>query len=255
MKRYNGFTLIELLVVIAIIAVLMAILMPALNRAREQGKRAACLSNLKQLQLAWVMYADDNDGKIVNGNANWDLRGENPWAWIPDHHESSIEAQKTFEQGALYPYSSSPKIFKCPTGVPGEWATYAIVDAMNGHDWNNSLPKGIYINHRSEIRHPGRRIVFIDEGRLTPGSWTVYYDQPRWWDAVPARHGLGTTFSFVDCHAEFRKWTDPRTIDMAQKALDHWATWGGALYWNGEEFPDNEDLSWVQRGVWGKIGY
>jgi len=54
MKRYNGFTLIELLVVIAIIAVLMAILMPALNRAREQGKRAACLSNLKQLQLAWV---------------------------------------------------------------------------------------------------------------------------------------------------------------------------------------------------------
>ena len=69
MKRYNGFSLIELLVVIAVIAVLMAILMPALNRAREQGKRACCLSNLKQLQLAWTMYADDNDGKIVNGSA------------------------------------------------------------------------------------------------------------------------------------------------------------------------------------------
>ena len=69
MKRYNGFTLIELLVVIAVIAVLMAILMPVLNRAREQGKRSACLSNLKQLRLAWTMYADDNDGKILNGSA------------------------------------------------------------------------------------------------------------------------------------------------------------------------------------------
>ena len=50
----------------------------SLNRAREQGKRAACLSNLKQLQLAWVMYADDFDGKIVNGSASWDAGGENP---------------------------------------------------------------------------------------------------------------------------------------------------------------------------------
>ena len=253
--RRKGFTLIELLVVIAVIAVLMAILMPALQSAREQGKRACCLSNLKQLQLAWIMYADDNDGKIVNGNANYDLPGENPWAWIPDRNASSADAQKTFARGALYPCASSPKIFKCPTGIRGEWATYAIVDAMNGHDWGGVLPKGVYIEHRSEIRYHSKRIVFIDEGRLTPGSWTVYYDEPRWWDAVPARHGLGTTFSFVDGHTEFRKWTDPRTIEMAQKALAHWATWGGALYWNGEEFPDNEDLQWVQRGVWGKLDY
>ncbi|MDT8303690.1 MAG: prepilin-type N-terminal cleavage/methylation domain-containing protein, partial [Sedimentisphaerales bacterium] len=65
----RGFTLIELLVVIAIIAVLMAILMPALSRVREQGKRAVCLSHLKQLGLVWIMYADDNDGYIVNGAA------------------------------------------------------------------------------------------------------------------------------------------------------------------------------------------
>lgn len=77
-----GFTLIELLVVIAVIAVLMAILMPALQRAREQGKRACCLSNLKHLLLAWTMYADDFDGKIVNGSASWDAGGENPWTWI-----------------------------------------------------------------------------------------------------------------------------------------------------------------------------
>ena len=246
-KRCNGFTLIELLVVIAIIAVLMAILMPALQRAREQGKRASCLSNLRQLQFAWHMYADDSDGKIVNGSASWDARGENPWAWIPDPYVSSTEAQKTFESGALYAYCPSPKIFKCPTGVRGEWATYAIVDAMNGHDWGGGLPKGVYIKQRSEIRHPSRRMVFIDEGRLSPGSWTVFYDEERWWDCVPARHGMGTTVSFADVHAEYRKWTDPRTIEITQK------TWTGAGY--HEEHPDNEDLRWVQRNVWGKLGY
>ena len=77
--RNRGFTLIELLVVIAIIAILMAILMPALNRAREQGKRAACLSNLKQLQLAWAMYNDENDGKIVNGMGGVDRGDEKAW--------------------------------------------------------------------------------------------------------------------------------------------------------------------------------
>ncbi len=164
MDKSKGFTLIELLVVIAIIAVLMAILIPTLNRAREQGKRAACLSNLKQLQLAWVMYADDFDGKIVNGVAgDRNPRDETPWVRIPPRYVSSTEAQETFESGALYAYCPSPKIFKCPTGVPGEWATYAIVDAMNGHDFGGGLPKGVYIKQRSEIRQPGRRIVeFID---------------------------------------------------------------------------------------------
>ena len=71
MYKRRGFTLIELLVVIAIIAILMAILMPALNRVREQGKRAVCLSNLKQLALAWIMYADENNGKLVNGAAGY----------------------------------------------------------------------------------------------------------------------------------------------------------------------------------------
>ena len=121
MKRCNGFTLIELLVVVAIIAILMAILMPALQRAREQGKRASCLSNLKQLQLAWVMYADDNDGKIVEARPG--QIGKNPWAIIPANYASSAQAQEAFEKGALYKYCPSPKIFKCPTGIRGEWAT------------------------------------------------------------------------------------------------------------------------------------
>lgn len=67
MCKWKAFTLIQLLVVIAVIAVLMAILMPALQRAREQGKRVVCESNLKQMSLAWIMYAQENDGKIMKG--------------------------------------------------------------------------------------------------------------------------------------------------------------------------------------------
>lgn len=90
----EGFTLIELLVVIAIIAVLMAILMPALNRAREQGKRATCLSNLKQLTVAWILYADENDDKIVNGDSGEFLnhaQHKNELQWVVADYITELE--------------------------------------------------------------------------------------------------------------------------------------------------------------------
>ena len=86
MQKLRAFTLIELLVVIAIIAVLMAILMPTLNRAKEQGKRAACLSNVKQMTLGWMMYADDNDQKIVSGRT-----AQNSWVYWPGRGASEQE--------------------------------------------------------------------------------------------------------------------------------------------------------------------
>ncbi len=79
MRRLRGFTLIELLVVIAIIAILLAILMPALHRVKEQGQRAVCLSNVKQLTLAWLLYAYENDDKIVNASTFFSRAGEPAW--------------------------------------------------------------------------------------------------------------------------------------------------------------------------------
>ena len=119
----RAFTLIELLVVIAIIAILMAVLMPALHRAREQGRRAACLSNLKQLSLAWNMYADENDDRLVNGatgfsnqNLSWGDHRNEP-AWIDGYHPNDQEAaEEDIRRGALWPYVKNEKIYRCPTG-------------------------------------------------------------------------------------------------------------------------------------------
>ena len=79
MDKRRAFTLIDLLVVIVIIGLLMAILMPTLQRAREQGRRAVCLNNLRELTLAWIMYADGNDDKLVNGMGGIDRPNEKAW--------------------------------------------------------------------------------------------------------------------------------------------------------------------------------
>lgn len=151
MSKRKGFTLIELLVVIAIIAILLAILMPALSRVKEQGKHTACLANLKQLTLTWIMYGDENDDRIVNGEAYASGDGLAPTPtsgihageqfWAGDNCAGGYQSGeqlpeqvqlKAIRAGALYPYCKNVKLYRCPTGVRGEMRTYTITDAMNG---------------------------------------------------------------------------------------------------------------------------
>ena len=250
----RGFTLIELLVVIAIIAVLMAILMPALNRVREQGKRASCLSNVKQMNLAWIMYADDNDDKIVNGNTSTGTHNKDGTCWVywPGRGASEEQRIQGIMDGLLHEYMPSLKLYKCPTGIRGEVVTYAIVDAMNGYDAIQGA-EGHIVKRRSQIRKPGQRAVFLDEGRLSPASWTVWYDQERWWDQITARHGDGTNLSFVDGHSEYWKWKDPSTLAICMSDYDYWQNTGrhGDMSICG----GSQDLHNVQRAVWGELGY
>jgi len=248
MSKRAAFTLIELLVVIAIIAILMAILMPALNRAKEQGRRAACLNNLRQLMLGWIFYADDNDDKIVNANT-----GRNDaWAIWRGQGASQQQQLDGLRSGLLYRYCPDVKLYKCPTGIRGEFVTYAVVDAMNGYD---GMPgtKELMVYRRIKISRPDARIVFLDEGRLSPNSWTIWYDQERWWDQITARHGDGTNFSFADGRSEYWKWKDPRTIEVAKMDYDYWQNTGrtGAQSYS----PGNQDLYRVQRGAWSRLGY
>jgi len=89
---------------------------------------------------------------------------------------------------------STVDIYRCPTGIRGEVLTYAIVDALNGA---TSIPgtKDVMIKRLNQIKRPGERFVFIDEGRISPDSWTVHYNKESWWDRPTVRHGDGTNFS------------------------------------------------------------
>jgi len=273
--RRGGFTLIELLVVIAVIAVLMSILMPALQRAREQGKRAGCLSNLKQLTLAWIVYADDNEDKLVNGDTGeygWVSGGtgsnmyaaghppheshymEVPWV-LKDWTDSMSKLQKdeAIENGALYAYTRTLKLYKCqtvgnraarPSALSAPARTYSIMDSMNCKGWASDRG-GRMIKKRLEIKEPAFRAVFFDDGGTTPsalGGWSVEVRQEKWWDPPPVRHGDGTNFSFADGHSDYHKWGDPRTVEFG-KRIPPTA--------NSEMQPGNEDIYWAARAVWG----
>ena len=237
-RKRHAFTLIELLVVIAIIAVLMAILMPALNRAKEQGKRAACLANLKQMTLAWLMYNDENDALIVNGMGGINRGSEGSpnfeRAWVGKcWHDEILDEELQKEQikiGALYPYVPDFKMYACPTGTRGEMCTYAAMDGVNGiartGTMDGSVSKRVgktvlWLKRTSDIVSPGAayRMVFIDEGWVTPDSYAMHYNQGIWWDDAPVRHGDGTNCSFADGHVEYHKWSGPDTVRFGKAQL------------------------------------
>jgi len=278
MKKRTAFTLIELLVVIAIIAILMAILMPALNRVKEQGKRAACLGNMKQLTLSWIMYADENDDRIVNGEACEGSDGMCPMPTVAHHigelwwtGDDCASGYMTGEQlpqqtqikairaGALYDYCRDEDLYRCPTGIRGEMRTYTITDAMNGlrragtYVGNVGARVGrtvLWIKKRSEISTPGPsyRLVFLDEGRVTPDSYACHYQQATWWDPPFVRHGDGSNVSFADGHADYWKWEGKKTLETGKMA--------NPLHQMAPETPEEfADLERMQKAVWGRLGY
>lgn len=265
MRKYRGFTLIELLVVIAVIAILMAVLMPALHRAREGGKRVTCLNNLKQLALAWNLYADENGDRIVNGATGFSNQStawgdhRNELSWIDGFHPEPTQTELQIEdirRGALFPYTKNVALYKCPTGKRGYALTYAIMFSMNAvnHPASNGGAQGVkgaHVKKRTEIRpNLAQRLVFIDEGFMTSDAYAVYYNQETWWDDPPVRHGDGATVSYADGHSEYWKWKGVDTIKRARSQADiHTSNW------TPESNDGYTDLYDMQRGCWGKLGY
>ena len=267
--RNRGFTLIELLVVIAIIAVLMAVLMPALSRAREQGKRAVCLNNTKQLQFAWMMYADDNDGRMINGEAGFDRPDEPAWVDQIFHQNYGAGEQlplpiqiERIKSGAMWTYVSNLASYKCPTGRRGETVTYMLVDAANGRNSGRNVMNGnksirvgktvLWLKKVTDIvsPSPALRMIFIDEGWATPDSFATHYTRASWWDDAPSRHGAGTVVSWADGHVSHLKW---KSTETAKHSMDveniHQNNWAPTTDEAKKELWD------FQKSVWGHVGY
>ena len=290
MGKIKGFTLIELLVVIAIIALLLALLFPVLRSAREMGQRAVCLSNLRELTLAWLAYAEEHDGKIVLGeagasggsrniNAVFQHEGWLGKAFVSGQSRSELIADPV--KGALWPWIEDIDVYRCPRGQKDHAATYATVVAANG-----ALVEGTYTQYKTldqqrigqrvgstvlrlmnltDIVSPGagQRAVFIDQGQ-TPGGndFYVYYLYPKWrvHSAPPIRHAGGTTLSMADGHAEYWRWQGQETIQVPRELmpLSSHNLFNEVLV-GGDYEPKTEDglydLERLQRATWGRLGY
>ncbi len=208
MKAVRGFTLIELLVVIAIIAILAAILFPVFARAREKSRQTACLSNLKQLSLGVLMYAQDYDGRLIPSRDN---------------------TNKLIWPAYLEPYVKNTQVFICPSAAD---------ESVYGKRWNQRGRLSIGLNRDMEDRstdiarklsehpYPAATILLADStpNDLNSGGrgYQVMADrQPNSQSGIGMRHNGGTNVGFLDGHA---KWYESWSIwQMTNPAGLHWA--------------------------------
>ncbi len=247
-----AFTLIELLVVIAIIALLMAVIMPALKTAKRQAQAVVCLAHLKQVTAAWYLYADENEGQVVGSRNSLDpydsfgFRSSKEtapsysWVCMPQSktgqeklYGSTVEEKKIgIERGLLWPYMEAMDVYHCPgdtryrkpaTGSGfsgmGGYRSYSVVGGVNGEEWDFYTR----LKNINQLKNPGDKYVLLEEadGRgFNINAWILDPDmntREGWVDPVAIWHNERSNLGFADGHAEKHRWVDEETIEAARE--------------------------------------
>jgi prepilin-type N-terminal cleavage/methylation domain-containing protein len=220
-RRARAFTLVELLVVIAIIAVLIAILLPVLGKAKLAAQRTACMSNTRQLTLAFRMYTEDNKGYLPMGWPDAPLSGPSNMVgtywfvpWFLGANRGGGNTDDAIKKGSVYQYLKSMKAYKCPGDFGLRKVSYGQNCFLNGEDFSNGENPGT-VYKISRVKHHTKTFVYIDEydarggdpGGYNLGSFAILPKPSNVWVDYPGMfHGYASVVSFMDGHADVLTW-------------------------------------------------
>ncbi len=267
MRRERAFTLIELLVVISLIALLMSIMIPTLSKVKKMASGSVCLSNQRNLIMAWLNYTVDNSNRLVGGST-YNVGSpdqQHQWCKEPMRDDGTFETdplnmnrqtrENGIKAGKLYDYLQDVEVYHCPadkrinqTPPYNPYRTYSITGTMFGEDTQPGHNGVLAYTNITQISRPGEKYVFVEEYAanqyFNQGSWQLRIEPARadcgWWDAMAVWHSDRSSLSFGDGHCEMRKWSDKRTI---QHSLGDSSS--------GSVQPDNDDLQYLLNGYGG----